>query len=142
MRAAIEWTVVVAAAALVGGCGGSSASTGGSGGCTPTQPASVAIDASGFTPKILCVPAGGTVTFTNGDSASHDIESGMTCQGLNLGTIAAGQSKTVAFPGAATCPFFDAAHSSDAAFQGTVTVTPTPSTGGGGGSGGGGGGGY
>jgi plastocyanin len=121
---------MVLAAALLAGCGGGSTSDGGgTGSCEPGQTALVTIAATGFTPRAVCVLPGGAVTFANGDTVAHDVESGMTCQALNLGPIAAGQSRTATFPTAATCPFFDAAHSSDPAFQGTVAVSSAPTTG-------------
>lgn len=109
------------AAALLAACGGSS-SSGGGGGCPPT--AGVTIASTGVTPQAVCILVGGTVTFTNSDTVSHDIESGATCTQLNLGPIAPGTSKTtVAFPAAASCPFHDQSNPTNAAFMGTVTVT-------------------
>lgn len=123
-------SMVLAAAALLAACGGGGTSGGGgSGSCTPEQTALVTITAGGFAPKAVCLLPGGAVTFANGDSVAHDIESGMTCQALNLGPIAAGQSRSVTLPTAATCPFFDAARSNDPAFQGTVAVSSAPTTG-------------
>jgi plastocyanin len=69
------------------------------------------------------------VTFTNNDTASHDIESTGTCTALNLGTIAAGQSGTAMFPTTTTCTYQDATHAGNAAFQGTVAVSSAPTTG-------------
>lgn len=112
---------IAMASALLGGCGASSSS--GSGTCTPGSTASVAITSTGFSPKAVCVLPGGSVTFTNTDSVAHDVESGQVCTQLNLGPIDAGQSRTVTFPTAETCTFADAAHTSDAAFQGTVAVS-------------------
>lgn len=123
------WFLAVAGAAL-GGCGGgygSSASDTGS--CTPGRSAGVTVTSGGFSPKAVCILPAGAVTFTNDDTVDHDIESGMTCTQLNLGPIAAGQARTVSFPTTQTCTFFDAAHSSDAAFQGTVAVSSAPTTG-------------
>ena len=120
---------LLAAAALLAACGGGTSDGGGSGNCTPGQAALVTVAAGGFTPRAVCVVPGGSVTFANGDTVAHDIESGTTCPALNLGPIAAGQSMTATLPTAATCPFFDAAHSNDPAFQGTVAVSSAPTTG-------------
>ena len=128
MKAAL-CSAMMMAAAFLGGCGGSSSGGGGSGSCTPGSTASITIGAGGFSPKAVCVVPGGSVTFRNGDTVAHDIESGVTCTELNLGSIAAGQNKTATFATSQTCPFFDAAHSNDAAFQGTVAVSSAPTTG-------------
>jgi plastocyanin len=120
------------AAALLAACGGGSSSSQGNGGCTPGGSASVTIAATGVSPKAVCVLPGGTVTFTNQDSAAHDIEQNgsiTSCTGLNLGAIAAGQAATAPFPAAATCGYEDAGHATDDRFQGTVAVTSVPATG-------------
>ncbi len=122
----------LAAAALLGACGGGSSSSQGNGSCTPGQSASFSIGSSGLSPLAVCVVPGGTVTFTNHDSVSHDIAastSDAACAPLNLGAIAAGQAATAMFPTAAVCTFHDAAHASVAAFQGTVAVTTSQMTG-------------
>jgi plastocyanin len=116
------------AAAFLGGCGGSS-SSGGSGSCSPGPTASITINSGGFSPRAVCVVPGGSVTMRNADTVAHDIESGVTCTELNLNSIAAGQTRTVTFQTSQTCTFFDAAHSNDAAFQGTVAVSSAPTTG-------------
>ncbi len=130
MKAAIASMLLVGATWL-GGCGGGGGGSGngGSGSCTPRSTASVAINASGFTPKAVCVLPGGSVTFMNADTVAHDIESGTTCASLNLGSIGAGQSVAATFPTAEVCPFMDVAHSSDPAFQGTVAVSSGMTTG-------------
>jgi plastocyanin len=87
------------------------------------------IGSGGFSPRAVCVLPGGSVTIANGDTVAHDIESGLTCTELNLGPIEAGKSKTASFSTAQTCTFFDAAHSTDAAFQGTVAVSSGMTTG-------------
>ena len=119
-------------AALAAGCGGSSMSPSGGGGCPLT--AGVAVSATGFAPKGVCISAGGTVTFSNTDSVAHDVEGLPTaCTPLALGSIPASTARTTAvFSVPATCAYVDAGHSGDPAFIGTVTV----------GAGGGGGGGY
>ncbi|MFT3916691.1 MAG: hypothetical protein QM704_22205 [Anaeromyxobacteraceae bacterium] len=110
-------------------CGGSSSESGAPGGCTPGTSASIAISASGVSPKAVCVKPGGTVTFTNNDTAAHDIESGATCTALNLGAIAAAGTATATFPTAQTCTFHDQGDPSNTAFQGTVAVSSGQVTG-------------
>jgi plastocyanin len=111
-------------------CGGSSG--GGGGTCTPGQAAAFSIASSGISPKAVCVLPGGTVTFTNNDVASHDIEAdSASCPALNLGVIAAAQSKTATFPAVQTCTFHDATAPTNAAFHGTVAVNTVVVSGGG-----------
>jgi plastocyanin len=114
---------------LLGACGGGAGDGGGSGTCTPGSTASIRITSSGVSPTAVCVLPGGTVTFTNNDSAAHDIESGATCTELNLGSIAAAQSKSATLPTVEVCPFHDAGAPSNMAFQGTVAVTSAPAQG-------------
>ena len=126
---AVLCSTVLAAAVLLGGCGGGSSSSSTSGTCSPGSIASMTISSTGFTPRAVCVLPGGAVTFMNSDTAAHVLVTGATCSSLNLGTLAAGQSKSVTFPTAQTCTLFDAAHSTDAAFQGTVAVSSGTTTG-------------
>ncbi len=121
--------VLIAAAAVIAGCGGGSSSKQGNGSCTPGMSASVSITATGVSPKAVCVQPGGTVTFHNNDSGAHTLQATGACSELNLGPIAAGQSDTAMFATTATCTYADAAHASDAAFQGTVAVASAPTTG-------------
>lgn len=130
MKAGACFTLI--AAALAAGCGGGSSSNQGNGSCTPGPSAGVSITSTGFSPTAVCVLPTGTITFTNHDTVAHDVEASSTvaaCAGVNLGSIAAGQAATAMFPTAATCPFHEAAHAMDAAFQGTVYVTTAPATG-------------
>ncbi len=128
MRSTIGVALLVAAASLAG-CGGSpSGGNGGGGSCTPGATASITIRSSGITPTAVCVLPTGSLTFTNSDTAAHDIESG-TCTDLNLGSIAAGASRVATFSTTETCPFHDAGSPSNTAFQGTVAVTTAPASG-------------
>ncbi|HEX9052488.1 MAG TPA: hypothetical protein VF841_18320 [Anaeromyxobacter sp.] len=131
MRTGAHSTLIVAAA-LLGACGGGSSSTQNNGSCTPGQSAGISIASTGFSPLAVCVLPAGTVTFTNHDAVAHDVEASSAmsaCTTLNLGSIAAGQAATASFATAAVCTFHDAAHASEAAFQGTVAVTTGPATG-------------
>ncbi len=130
MRAGAVSTLI--AAAVIGGCGGGSSSSQGNGSCTPGQSAAMSVTSTGISPQNVCVLPGGTVTITNHDSVAHDIEASAAtsaCTGLDLGSIAAGQSATAPFPAAATCALHDAGRASDAAFQGNVYVTTASVTG-------------
>ena len=112
-----------ASAALLGACGGSD-NGGGGGTCTPGPTTAVTITSAGVTPKAVCVRPTGTVTFTNNDTANHDIRhSGTTCTELDLGVIAPSGSATATLPTAAICQYHDALSPANAAFQGIVAVT-------------------
>ncbi len=118
-------------AAGLAACGSSSNSSGGGSTCNPGSSTSMSITSSGFSPKSVCLTPGGTVTFNNTDTAPHDIESSGSCSDLNVGTIAAGQSKDVSLANAEVCSIHDANNASNTAFQGTVAVTTSTATGGG-----------
>ncbi len=124
-----SYGALIAAAAVIAACGGGSSSKQGNGSCQPGMTATVNITAGGVAPQAVCVLPNGTVTFNNGDTAAHDIESTGACTQLNLGSIAAGQSATAMFPTTATCTYQDAAHAGNAAFQGTVAVSTGTTTG-------------
>lgn len=123
MRSEFGWSTALLVALLCG-CGTTDDTT--TGGCTPRSTAAVAIAATGVTPKAVCVLPTGMVTFTNGDTVPHDIQSGVACPQLNLGAIAASASVTATFPTAATCPFHDELDPTNVAFQGTVAVSSGP----------------
>ena len=126
MRRAMIW-LVGAAAVGTAACGQSS---GGMGACNPASSASFTIAAAGINPMAVCVLPGGSVTFVNGDTVAHDVEStGNPCPVLNLGAIPAGQNKVAVFPTVETCTFHDASNPSNAAFQGTVAVSNSTTTG-------------
>lgn len=110
-------------AILLVACGGAN---GGSGSCNPGSIAAIVIKAGGVTPAAVCVLPGGSVTFTNEDTAAHDIQSGAACPQLNLGPIPAGESRMATFPTVATCSFRDELQPTNAAFQGLVSVTTGP----------------
>ena len=111
------------ASVLWAGCGGMGGGASTSAMCMPDTSAGVAIAAGGFAPKAVCVISGGTVVFSNTDAVAHDVEAGAGCPQLSVGAIDPGQSKSATLPMAGTCPFVDAAHAADRAFQGTVTVS-------------------
>ena len=113
---------LLALGAWVAGCGGSSMSGGGSSGCPNS--AGVTITSAGFSSRSVCIIAPGSVTFTNEDTVSHDVESASStsCSQLNLGSIASMASKTASFSVPTSCGFVDPAHAGSAAFNGVVSV--------------------
>jgi hypothetical protein len=128
-RTLAVWIGLVAAMGLQA-CGGSdSPATGGSGTCSPASSARITLASTGISPKAVCVLPGGTVTFVNGDVATHDMEPVGTCTATNFGPVAAAGTRVVTFPSAQTCNFQDAGSPSSTAFQGTVAVSDAPTTG-------------
>jgi plastocyanin len=91
--------------------------------------ATITIRAAGVSPANVCVLPAGSVTFTNSDTAPHDIQSGTTCTQLNMGVIPATESRIATLPTAAVCPYHDELNPSNAAFQGIVAVTSAPTQG-------------
>jgi len=124
-------TLLGAGAAVLGltACGGGGGG-GGSNSCSPGPTAAITISATGTSPTNACITPGGTVTFTNNDTAAHhDIEFDNSC--ATGGDIAPGAQKTVTFPTSGNCKYHDSNSSANAAFQGTVAVTTTTVSGGG-----------
>jgi plastocyanin len=123
MRVGISLALCAAAASL-GACGGSSNSGGGT--CTPGSTASITIKSTGVTPMAVCIVPGGSVTFTNTDTATHELVSDASCTELDTGMLGSGATAMVTFPSAKTCSFHDSVSASNTAFQGTVAVTSAP----------------
>lgn len=93
-------------------------SAGGSAGAEAAPSAvTVNIQAFAFTPAVVRVKAGGTVTWTNNDSAAHTA----TGTGFDTGSLARGQSGTVTFDTPGT---FDYRCTPHPAMRGTVIVEP------------------
>jgi plastocyanin len=114
-------------ATLLGACGGSMNNNNGSGSCNPGGTAAITIKSSGMTPMNVCVLPSGTVTFTNSDTAPHDMVSDATCPELNTGSIAPSTTATVTFANTTkVCSFHDSLNPSNTAFQGFVNVTTAP----------------
>jgi len=87
----------------------------------PPTPSSVAVDISGFTfvDAAVRVRVGGTVTWTNRDTAQHSA----TGTGFNTGLLSLGQSASVTFNTPGTYQYQCSPHSS---IRGTVIVEPSP----------------
>lgn len=84
----------------------------------------VSITAKGFSPASVTVPMNGTVTFTNSDTQSHQINSDphpthTSYPTLNGDVLAAGKSRTVTFTKAGTFGYHDHLNPGT---KGTVTV--------------------
>jgi plastocyanin len=111
-RFAFQCAVLLAGVALlaVAGCtSGGSTSGGGAGGTTVVE------KNFAFSPNALTVNVGDTVTFTNQDSATHEV----SIDGKDLGQQATGQSVTWKAATAGTFPFKCIIHPS---MTGRVTV--------------------
>jgi plastocyanin len=90
----------------------------------PAQPLNVNMANFAFGPKELTVKAGTTVTFVNGDRATHTA----TADGgqFDTGNIAAGNSGSITLSQAGTFRFFCKLHGAAGGqgMSGTVTVQP------------------
>lgn len=84
----------------------------------------VKVSATGFTPQNLTVKAGNTVTWMNGDTVDHIVNSAVhpthqVYPPLNLGVIKSGDKTSLSFPTAGTYKYHD--HLNPSA-TGSVTV--------------------
>lgn len=86
---------------------------------------------TGIAPKQVRVYPGSRLTFTNTDTANHEIASNplhlhTDCPELNaIGFLVPGQSRTTSAPGIVrACGFHDHTNEGDARFYGTVFVDP------------------
>jgi plastocyanin len=114
----IAIAVVAALVALVG-CSGSGSGTSGtgstggtSGGTAPaaggTSAVAVSLQNFAFNPSTIDVAVGGTVTFTNNDSATHDVVG----DSFDSGPMAQGATFSQKFPTAGTFPIHCSIHPS------------------------------
>jgi plastocyanin len=113
-------------------CGGSDSPTQPSppagGGTPPAATATITITSSGVSPSAVSVGVGGTVTFVNNDTVSHEMSSNphpehTDCPALTVGALAAGASRASrALTAARSCGFHDHANPATTSLQGTVTV--------------------
>src|SRR3989344_2336318 len=116
LKKAAIFGAIVSSALILAGCnlyktsGGETGSTGTATEQTETAPVSgnlITYTDSGFSPAQVSVKAGDTVTFKNDSTKSVQVNSAphpahTQFPELNIGTIAAGESKTVAFTTAGT----------------------------------------
>jgi plastocyanin len=91
--------------------------------------ATVTITSAGVSPKTVTIRVGERVSFANQDSVSHEMASNphpehTDCPAINqLGTIAAGQTKTTAdLTTARTCGYHDHLRDTNTALQGTTVI--------------------
>lgn len=120
-------------------CGGSPASPSGGSGSTVVVTSTGAVGAVGATiaigsnsavsPSQVTISVGQSVTFTNNDSRSHDMESDphpahTACPSIaNVGMLQLGQSKTTfGFARAGTCGYHDHNDSTNAGLTGRIVV--------------------
>jgi plastocyanin len=120
---------VAGASMIVAACGGSSASpTSTTANPSPTT-VTIAIANNAVSPSSVTITRGGTVTFVNNDSRTHDIESNphpahTDCPEINqVNSLSSGQSRqTGAFNTARTCGFHDHQQASVSSMFGTITI--------------------
>jgi plastocyanin len=91
--------------------------------------ATIAITASGLTPRAVSITPGQSVTFTNNDTVAHEIVSTPVptysdCPPINLvGRLEPGQSKqTGALSATGSCGFLDLLRSGDNRWRGAITI--------------------
>ncbi len=116
------WIAFGVATAVSACGGGSSSGGGGTGSCNPTMSTGFTLSSAGVTPKAVCVLPAGTVTFTNNDTAAHDIQSSGGCPDLVVGSLAPSSQKSVVLSTVETCTFHDASNPTNTAFVGTIAV--------------------
>lgn len=124
LKVALVTCLALLVVLLLAGCSGSassgtggssSAPTGGSSSSGSTGGPTVTEQGFAFNPSTLTVKVGDTVTFTNQDSASHNVK----IDGQELGAQAQGESKTWTASKAGTFPFSCVIHPS---MTGQITV--------------------
>ena len=134
MKPKVVWTgsVVLAAALTFAACGGSNSSPP----TSPTPPpgggvtgsTTFTISGNAVTPRTLTVSLGSRITFVNTDNRPHDMNSNphpehTDCPALNVGFLAAGESRTGQnLTTVRTCGFHDHNQPDVAALQGTVVI--------------------
>jgi len=124
--------LVLALAACGGGGGGYSSSPSNTNANPPASQApnvTVTITAAGPQPPTVQVPLGGRVTFMNGDSKQHQMQSNphpvhTDCPPMNeVGMLNAGQSRTTGtFDVERACGYHDHMRPDDSAMWGTILV--------------------
>jgi plastocyanin len=111
--------IAVMAASVLAGCSGSTPPTAGSSGGSSSggsaQSAAVEMSGFAFTPASVEVAVGGTVTWTNKDSATHTVKG----EGWGSGDVASGATYSNTFDKAGTYPYACSIHPS---MTGTVVV--------------------
>lgn len=128
LRRSLAIGPALAAAIVAAGCGGSSSKSSDEGGAVtsrasttvaPAQAAAgVQISNFKFQPPIVTVKAGGTVSWTNRDSAPHTATAKDNST-FNTDTLNQGRTKTVKFAKPGTYPYYCQFH---AFMTGTVVV--------------------
>ena len=132
-------TLTVAVLVTAAGCGGSYTSPSSSGGgsvvvgstgSVGTVGATITIGTtSAVSPTTVTISVGQSVTFTNNDTRSHDMESDphpahTDCPSIgNVGLLQPGQSKTTfGFASAGSCGYHDHNNSDSAALKGRIVI--------------------
>ena len=118
LRVALASVVVALVLLAVAGCGssGSTDGTGTSTGGATTTGTSVTIKDFAFSPASVDIKVGESVTWTNEDSATHNVEGD---GGISSGDLANGQTYTKTFDTAGTYAYKCAIHPN---MTGTVVV--------------------
>jgi plastocyanin len=122
----VAGVLVVGLALGVAGCGGGDDTAPSP---TPNPATTITITSTGTSPKNLTVPRGSQVTFVNGDTAIHQMNSDPhpahgDCPELNsVGFLNPGQSRSSGnLNTARTCGYHDHSNENNPSLQGTITV--------------------
>ncbi|HUJ25102.1 MAG TPA: hypothetical protein VLW85_03730 [Myxococcales bacterium] len=118
MRLAIALVLIGAVA-----CGGNSSSP------PPPDGAVLTLSAAGVSQPSITIPSGGKVTFTNNDTAAHQIVS-TDCGELASPSLSTGQTFSATLLGPKTCTYKDGLNPGAAAFDGTISVSGESDAGG------------
>jgi hypothetical protein len=121
---------LTALAACGGGSGSPGGPSGGGGSTTPPpgEAATILILPSGVSPKVVTVPVGSRVNFTNQSSNNVEVTSDphpihTDCPPLNVGVVQPGRTgQTGVFTTARTCGYHDHGRSDDARWQGSIVI--------------------
>jgi hypothetical protein len=112
-----------------GGGGNPGGPSGGSASPPPGAAATIDILPSGVSPKVLTVPVGSRVNFTNQSSNNMEVSSDphpihTDCPAINLaGVVGPGRTgQTGVLNSARTCGYHDHGRNEDARWQGTIVI--------------------
>lgn len=118
----------LAACGMSGSPGGPSGGGGGTASPLPGEAATINILSSGVSPKVVTVPVGSRVNFSNQSSNNVEVTSDphpihTDCPGLNVGVVQPGRTgQTGVLNAARTCSYHDHGRSEDARWQGSIVI--------------------
>lgn len=123
--------VSVLSLSLLLACGGGGGGTGPSNQDPPPGPANatVTLTTAGVDQRVVTIPIGGRVNFTNNDSSNHEMSSDphpvhTDCPPMNqVGVVRPGTTRqSGAFNVARTCSYHDHGNDADTRWQGSIVI--------------------